>query len=75
MSRLYKPLQAGDSIMPDRGFDLHSDLPPGVYLNISTFMNGKDQLDIFDENETRCIASVKIHVERAIARIKSFRIL
>ena len=78
MSGLYKPLQAGDSIMPDRGFDLHSDLPPGVYLNISTFstfVNGKDQLDIFDENETRCIASVKIHVERAIARIKSFRIL
>ena len=38
-------------------------------------MNGKDQLDIFDETETRRIASVRIHVERAIARIKSFRIL
>ena len=61
--------------MADRGFDLDSDLPPGVNLNIPAFMNGKDQLDILDETETRRIASVRIHVERAIARIKSFRIL
>ena len=75
MSGLYKLLQAGDSIMADRGFDLDSDLPPGVNLNIPAFMNGRDQLDILDETETRRIASVRIHVERAIARIKSFRIL
>ena len=75
MSGLYQLLQAGDSIMADRGFDLDSDLPPGVSLNIPAFMNGKDQLEIFDETETRRIASVRIHVERAIARIKSFRIL
>jgi len=75
MSGLYQLLQAGDSIMADRGFDLDSDLPSGVSLNIPAFMNGKDQLDICDETETRRIVSVRIHVERAIARIKSFRIL
>ena len=42
--------------MADRGFYLDSDLPPGVSLNIPAFMNGKDQLDIFDETETRRIA-------------------
>ena len=75
MSGLYQLLQAGDSIMADRGFDLDSDLPPGVSLNIPAFMNGKDQLDSFDETEARQIAVVRIHVEMAIARIKSFRIL
>ncbi len=38
-------------------------------------MNGKDQLDIVDETEARRIASVRIHVEWAIARVKSFCIL
>ena len=61
--------------MAGRGFDLDSDLPPGINVNIPAFMNGKDNLDIFDETETICIASVTIHVERAIARIKSFCIL
>ena len=75
ISGLYQLLRAGDSIMADRGFDLDSDLPPGVSLNIPACMNGKDQLDIFDEAETRQIAVVRIHVERAIARINSFCIL
>ena len=74
-SGIYQLLQAGDSVMADRGFDLDSDLPVDVGLNIPAFMNGKDQLDIVDETETRRIASVRIHVERAIARVKSFRIL
>eukprot|EP00794_Sanderia_malayensis_P012584 gene12584-13872_t len=38
-------------------------------------MNGKEQLDLIEETETRRIAAVRIHVERAIARVKSFRIL
>ncbi len=74
-SGIYQLLQAGDSVMADRGFDLDSDLPVDVGLNIPAFMNGKDQLGIVEETETRRIASVRIHVERAIARVKSFRIL
>lgn len=68
-------LESGDNVMADRGFDVESDLPEGVSLNIPPFMNGKDQLSLEEETETRRIASVRIHVERAIERIKNFRIL
>lgn len=38
-------------------------------------MRCKDQLVPDEEDETRQIASVRIHVERAIERIKNFNIL
>ena len=38
-------------------------------------MDKKEQLDKEDEIMTRKIASVRVHVERAISRIKNFRIL
>ena len=38
-------------------------------------MAGKEQLTVEEEAETRRIASVRIHVERAIERIKNYRIL
>jgi hypothetical protein len=56
--------------MADRGFDIEEDLPPNVTLNIPLFLNGKDQLSL-EEVATRKIASVRVHVERAIARIKT----
>ena len=72
---ILKLLEPGDQVMADRGFDLEDDLPAGVTLNIPAFLEGKDQLSAEDEIVTRRIASVRVHVERAIARIKSFRIL
>ena len=68
-------LEAGDQIMADRGFDIESELPAGVSLNIPPFLNGKDQLSLEEETSTRKIASVRVHVERAISRIKNYRIL
>ena len=38
-------------------------------------MRSKDQLNPDEEDETREIASVRIHVERAIERVKNFNIL
>jgi hypothetical protein len=61
--------------MADRGFDIESDLPSGVTLNIPPFLDGKDQLSLEEELTTRKIASIRLHVERAIARIKNYRIL
>lgn len=61
--------------MADRGFDIEEDLPDGVTLNIPAFLKGKTQLDLGEELETRRIASVRVHVERAINRVKNFRIL
>ena len=69
-------LEAGDSVMADRGFEIEAMLAKRkVKLNIPAFMNGKSQLSVKDEVNTRRIASVRIHVERAINRVKTFRIL
>ena len=50
-------LEAGDSVMADKGFDIAGDLPQGVTLNIPPFLGGKDHLSIEEETETRRIAS------------------
>ena len=68
-------MELGDEIMADRGFDIEADIPSGVLLNIPPFINGQHQLSAEDEAQTRKIASVRVHVERAIARIKKCRIL
>ena len=68
-------LEAGDDLMADRGFDIEEELPKGVTLNIPPFLNGKKQLTLEKELETRRIASVRVHVERAIERIKNYKIL
>ena len=64
-------LEHGDSVMADKGFEIEDSLPDGVFLNIPPFLRGKDCLDIDEEHDTRKIASVRIHVERAISRIKT----
>lgn len=69
-------LEPGDMVMADRGFDIqHILAAKNVTLNIPPFMRGKAQLSLEEEFETRTIASVRIHVERAIERIKNYRIL
>ena len=68
-------LESGDDIMADRGFDIADDMPAGVGLNIPPFLNGASQLSLNAENETRKVAALRVHVERAIQRIKCFRII
>ena len=66
----------GISIMADRGFtikDLLSKL--GVELNIPPFLEGRQQLPVEEVQKGRKIASLRIHVERCIGRIKNFAIL
>jgi hypothetical protein len=68
-------LEPGDDVMADRGFDIENLMPEGVTLNIPPFMGDRPQLSLEDEIKTRKIASVRIHVERLIRRIKTYRIL
>jgi hypothetical protein len=63
-------LEPGDHVMPDRGFDIENDIPAGVGLNIPPFLNGAPQLSLSDETETRKIAALRVHVERAIGHTK-----
>ena len=57
--------------MADRGFNIQDDLTPlGVRLNIPSFLKGKSQLEENELIESRRIASLRIHVDRAMERIK-----
>lgn len=65
----------GDDIMADRGFMIRDLLAlRGVTLNIPPFSHGR-QLSSFAVTKTRRIASARIHVERAIGRLKNFKFL
>lgn len=68
-------LEPGDSVMTDRGFEIEEDLLLiGAKLNIPPFLRGKKQLSDNELIATRRIASLHIHVERAMERIKNFHI-
>ena len=68
-------IESGDNIMVDRGFDIKEIVPKGVTVNMPPFLAGRDQLPAAETEETMTIASVRIHVERAIGRIKTYHIL
>ena len=66
----------GDSLMADRGFTISEDLKPlKVQLNIPAFLGRRDQLSEEEVLNSQTIASVRIHVERAIQRVKKFRLI
>ena len=63
----------GDAIMADKGFRIEKDLLDlGLGLNIPPFSFSSSQLTPSEVSETRRIATHRIHVERAINRIKKF---
>ena len=75
-SGLYDLMEYGDVVMADRGFQIKEDLlhhychlavPPGACA--------KSQMTATECKKTKQVANVRIHVERAISRLKTFRIL
>lgn len=73
-SGILSHLTAGDLVLADKGFLISDIVPDGVIVNITPFLNkGK-----FSESEiraTREIAKNRVHVERANASLKEFKIL
>ena len=68
--------EQGDSVMADGGFTIGEELKKlGVALNIPAFLDGREQLEKEEVIESQTIASVRIHVECLMARLKKFRIL
>ena len=66
----------GISIMADRGFTIKDMLKElNVALNLPPFMEGRSQLPASQVQEGCKIASLRIHVERAIGRVKNYSIL
>ena len=75
-SGFYNFLEQGDIVMADRGFQIREDLlhyyctlaiPPGART--------KSQMTTGECRKTKEVANLRIHVERAINRLKTFRIL
>ncbi|KAK3924242.1 Protein ALP1-like [Frankliniella fusca] len=67
-------LKAGDAVMADKGFPIQDILPPRVDLNLPPFKE-IPQFTRGQVFETLQIAKSRIHVERAIQRVKYFHIL
>ena len=70
-------LSTGDLVLADKGFLIQDIVPNGVSVNIPPFLNN----GTFTESEARptkaiiIIAKCRIHVERANARLKDYKIL
>ena len=76
VSGLLDKLGAGDEVMADKGFTIQDLLIPyGIRLNMPPFLRSNPQMAASDVFLTRKIARLRVHVERAIGRIKEFRIL
>lgn len=71
---LLQKFDDGDSVMADKGFTIEDLLPLGTVLNIPPFLGQDGQMDPSDVIKTQQIASLRIHVERAINRIKNYKI-
>lgn len=75
-STLLQKCEPGDSILADRGFnikDLFAD--KDVTVNIPTFLKGKSQLPGLTVLQDRKLASKRVHIERIIGLIKTYKIL
>ena len=60
--------------MADKGFLIQDIVPNGVSVNIPPFLN-KGKFTESEAKATKSIARCRIHVERANARLKDFKIL
>jgi hypothetical protein len=74
-SGLMDQLEEGDDVMADRGFNIRNMLlKKKCTLNIPSFTHGKS-LSEKGVKRSRKIARLRIHVERSIRRMKSYKIL
>lgn len=69
-------LDVGDGLMVDEGFLIKKEVEEiGLQLNIPPFVRANGQMPHADVKMTKRIAKHRVHVERAIAKIKEFKIV
>lgn len=69
-------LAPGDSVMADKGFTIKDELASvGAVLEMPSFLKKGTQFTEDDINKNKAIASLRIHVERQMERIKNWHIL
>ena len=71
---LDQQFDSDDSVMADKGFTIEDLLPPGIKLNIPPFLGSQGQMSPEDVVKTQTVASLRVHVERAINKVKNFHI-
>ena len=75
-SGIVEYLQPGDLMMADRGFLIEEFTKPhGIKLSIPDFHDKGEQFTPFQVSHSRRVSNIRIHVERAIGRIKQYKIL
>ena len=69
-------LEPDDGVMVDEGFLIDDEVASvGCELIRPPFMEGKDRFSVDEDKENADIAQLRVHVERAIQRVKVFDIL
>lgn len=69
-------LQRGDGLMVDKGFLIERDVEElGLKLNMPPFAKSNMQMPCTDVQMTKKIAKHRVHVERAIAKVKKFKMV
>jgi hypothetical protein len=62
--------------MADKGFTIQEELNKlGLVLNIPPFSSCSSQMSSSDTNLTQKIAKHRVHVERVIAKVKTYKLL
>lgn len=75
-SGLLDMLSSGDQVLADRGFLIGEELMRrGVEMNVPPGATGIAQFSIENVEKTKRIANIRIHVERTIGRMKTYKIL
>ena len=75
-SGFYDKIEYSDLVLADRGFTIEEELAVrGASLAIPPFTKNKKQLSQQEVEKARQLSRVRIHVERAIERVKNFQIL
>ena len=75
-SNFYDLLEREDEIMVDRGFQINEEfLQRFCQLNVAPGARVKSQMTSIECKRTKKVANLRTHVERAINRIKAYRIL
>lgn len=75
-SGLIDLLEQGDHVMADRGFNFPEYFASKcIRLHVPASTRGRQQLSGLEVAQSRKMSRIRIHVERAIGRLKSFRIL
>ncbi|KAF4514111.1 UNVERIFIED_CONTAM: hypothetical protein B566_EDAN019090, partial [Ephemera danica] len=69
-------LEPNDVIMADRGFDIDVDVKErGISIITPAFLRGRSQFNREEVSKSRQLAQVRVHVERAVRKVKEFKIL